>query len=54
MHNLVACGASDPTNPTDNAMFSDFKKISSTLMLMKPEIEMASTFTVVLPTRETH
>lgn len=52
MSNLVVCSATGPSNPIDNAMFSDFKKISSALMLMETQTATANTFLSCFPLEE--
>lgn len=49
MHNLVVCSATDPNDPTHSAMFSDFKKISSMLMLMETQTAMENIFLSCFP-----
>ncbi|RMJ28581.1 hypothetical protein PHISP_00541 [Aspergillus sp. HF37] len=38
MHNLVVCGATDPTRPADAAIFSDFLGFSMLLRDIRPDI----------------
>lgn len=50
VHNLVACGATEPDAEADGAMFSDFMSISSSLMLLEPEAK--GTFLSCFPLKE--